>query len=188
MEGSATANLAQQLCGPLYANNSTLSSSVAAAIASATSVAAAAVSSKDVANPTSYPQCSVSFPTLQLPISVLGHFKFEHLLTHVPRASKIVSTRSPISIAGAFPIAHVFAQACPSTKRPPPARSRIAHSQILIVCTIPLLLYARQTAGVNDILQLFLTLLVFSASPFSILRMEPQLQCLQRPQLQSLRR
>ena len=58
----ATQLLAQQLCGSLYSNNSILSSSVAAAIASATSVAAAAVNGKDVTNVASYPPCAVSDP------------------------------------------------------------------------------------------------------------------------------
>ncbi|MCJ1479408.1 hypothetical protein MMC13_008093 [Lambiella insularis] len=50
--------LAQQLCGPLYVNNSILSSSVAVAIASATLAASTIVAGKDVTNPTSYPECA----------------------------------------------------------------------------------------------------------------------------------
>ena len=57
---SETEILAQQLCGPLYSNNSILSSSVASAIASATAVASSAVSGKDLTNPLIYPACAVS--------------------------------------------------------------------------------------------------------------------------------
>ncbi|MCJ1280254.1 hypothetical protein MMC21_008081 [Puttea exsequens] len=57
-EYETTQALAQQLCVPLYSSNSTLSTSVAAAIASATSVAAAAATGKDVLNLSSYPACA----------------------------------------------------------------------------------------------------------------------------------
>jgi len=57
---TATQSLAAKLCGGLYSNNSILSSSVSSAIASATSVAAAAVAGKDVMNEASYPACAVS--------------------------------------------------------------------------------------------------------------------------------
>ncbi|KAL8682784.1 MAG: hypothetical protein Q9186_001206 [Xanthomendoza sp. 1 TL-2023] len=55
-----TQKLAQQLCGPLYSKNSTLSTSVASAIASATASASAAVSGRDPRNLETYPACAVS--------------------------------------------------------------------------------------------------------------------------------
>ena len=67
----ATQILAEQLCGPLYVNNSSLSSSVAAAIATATSVAVSAVSGKNVTDPASYPQCAVRFSPSHLQLRPL---------------------------------------------------------------------------------------------------------------------
>jgi len=55
---NTTQTLALQLCGPFYTANSTLSSAVSAAIASATSVAVAAVSGKNLSDPASFPQCA----------------------------------------------------------------------------------------------------------------------------------
>lgn len=58
--------LARELCGPLYEGDPALSTSVASAIASATSAAAAAVETRDPLVLESYPQCAVSV------ISLLG--------------------------------------------------------------------------------------------------------------------
>lgn len=57
---SGTQQLAQQLCGPFYLNNSALGTNVAQAIASATSVAAAVTTGKNVLNLADYPACAVS--------------------------------------------------------------------------------------------------------------------------------
>lgn len=50
---------AQQLCGSLYNSNATLSSSVSAAIASATAEAIAATEGKDPTDLSVYPPCAV---------------------------------------------------------------------------------------------------------------------------------
>lgn len=68
-EYQTTQLLAQQLCGSLYNNNATLSSSVSAAIASATAEAKAATEGKDPTNLANFPPCAVrlyhsSFPLI----------------------------------------------------------------------------------------------------------------------------
>ena len=60
---TATQTLAQQLCGPFYTNGSIPSSSVAAAIASATAIADANAG-KDPFDIGSYPACAVRQPYL----------------------------------------------------------------------------------------------------------------------------
>ncbi|KAI4245094.1 MAG: hypothetical protein L6R40_002693 [Gallowayella cf. fulva] len=55
-----TQALAQQLCGPLYSNNSALSTSVASTIASATALSSTIVAGRDPRNLSSYPACAVS--------------------------------------------------------------------------------------------------------------------------------
>ena len=55
----ATDTLSQQICGPLYASNTTLSSVVSGAIASATPIAIAATKGKNVTNQLNWPLCAV---------------------------------------------------------------------------------------------------------------------------------
>ena len=60
VDGLETQLLAQELCSPYYKNHEPLGSSVTAAIASATPIAAAAIAGKMVMDLSSYPQCAVS--------------------------------------------------------------------------------------------------------------------------------
>ncbi|KAI4098454.1 MAG: hypothetical protein LQ339_006425 [Xanthoria mediterranea] len=71
-EYTTTQTLAQQLCGPLYANNTLNPTAVTSAIASATSAAAAAIAGKDVTDATDYPPCAQSCLAQYLPASGCG--------------------------------------------------------------------------------------------------------------------
>ncbi|KAI4225395.1 MAG: hypothetical protein L6R36_003937 [Xanthoria steineri] len=71
-EYTTTQTLAQQLCGPFYANNTLNPTAVTSAIASATAAAAAAIAGKDVANANDYPPCAQSCLAQYLPASGCG--------------------------------------------------------------------------------------------------------------------
>ncbi|KAL8952141.1 MAG: hypothetical protein Q9222_001918 [Ikaeria aurantiellina] len=68
-EYSTTQTLAQQLCGPLYANGTLPSSPVSAAITAATSAAFAAVAGKDSTNTNDYPDCVTACQSQYIPSS-----------------------------------------------------------------------------------------------------------------------
>lgn len=59
---AGTQALGEELCAPLYASSSLLGPSVTSAIASRTSVAVAAVASRDAINPQTWPPCAVRIP------------------------------------------------------------------------------------------------------------------------------
>ncbi|KAL8768296.1 MAG: hypothetical protein Q9209_005435 [Squamulea sp. 1 TL-2023] len=86
-----TQTLAQQLCGPLYSNNSAMSTSIASAIASATAVAASAVAGKDPLILSSYPACA---------LDVSEKFSYEYRVPGSPiSVFFVISTSHPIERA-----------------------------------------------------------------------------------------
>ncbi|KAL8665551.1 MAG: hypothetical protein Q9168_007673 [Polycauliona sp. 1 TL-2023] len=64
-----TQTLAQDLCGPLYTNNTLNPTSVSSAIASATAAATAAVAGKDFLNSNDYPPCARDCQNQVIPMS-----------------------------------------------------------------------------------------------------------------------
>lgn len=71
-EIDTTDTLAQELCGPLYANNTINPTAVSSAIASATAAAAAAVAGKNASDTNDYPACASSCQQKYLPASGCG--------------------------------------------------------------------------------------------------------------------
>ncbi|KAL8708433.1 MAG: hypothetical protein Q9220_006723 [cf. Caloplaca sp. 1 TL-2023] len=71
-EYGTTQTLAQQLCGPLYANGTLSASPVSAAVTAATSAALSAVAGKDPTSTNDYPTCATACQRQYVPSSGCG--------------------------------------------------------------------------------------------------------------------
>ncbi|KAL8749809.1 MAG: hypothetical protein Q9184_006658 [Pyrenodesmia sp. 2 TL-2023] len=69
---NTTQTLTQQICDPIYSNNTLSQASVTAAIAASTAAADAALAGKDITNPNDYPACGRDCQLQLLPDSGCG--------------------------------------------------------------------------------------------------------------------
>ncbi|KAF6231720.1 hypothetical protein HO173_010022 [Letharia columbiana] len=100
---ATTSLLAQELCGPVYHNMSSLGSAVSSAIASATSVAAA-VASKDPTKSESYPLCAQKCQNTSIPSSGCGSLSNQTCICNSSSLSDLNSCESKTCSASDFQI------------------------------------------------------------------------------------